>query len=59
MAYALVLPPRLLAKLARIRGETGISIRQQILLAVAEWIEAAERSRTNGSYFASVATVNN
>ena len=46
MVYALAIPPRLLAKLARVRKLTGVPIRRQVLTAVVEWLEATERDRT-------------
>ena len=39
MAYALIVPPELLADLVTIRSATGMSIRKQILNATRAWIK--------------------
>lgn len=38
MTYAIVVPPKYLGDLVAIREATGVSIRQQILNAIENWI---------------------
>jgi hypothetical protein len=38
MTYAIVVPPKYLGDLVGIREATGVSIRQQILNAIENWI---------------------
>ena len=39
MTYAVVFPPEIVAELYRIREETGVPIRRQIMNATKNWIE--------------------
>ena len=47
MTYALIVPPELLEELVRIRSETGISIRKQILDATWAMVRKTNHSELN------------